>query len=205
MRRARSAALGGIVTVWAGATLSACTFGIAPSEPSAPSTASSADAPSPTVDGPCPDHFTARVEWGADPAAPTTAYLALTNVGESACTLTGFPTDTALLGASGPIETVGYGLDGSPTADARGRAGVAVTVEPGEAAYVWARISRTAARPSDDPCRLPVAATGVALVLPGASAPIVAPVDAEVCVDDDADDLQVGPVDSERRPASADG
>ncbi|WP_438854212.1 hypothetical protein [Agromyces sp. M3QZ16-3] len=76
---------------------------------------------------------------------------------------------------------------------------------PGGRAYVWARISRTDARTSDDPCRLPVSATGVTMVLPGASAPVVAPADVEVCVDDDADDLQVGPVDSEPRPASDDG
>ncbi|GAA1055231.1 hypothetical protein GCM10017608_31300 [Agromyces luteolus] len=205
MRRAASTIAAAVAVAWAGVTLTACMPWTEPAPSPTPSIASPDLTPTPVAGVACQDRFTAKVEWGTDPATPKSAYLALTNVGDAACSLTGFPTETALLGASGPIETVGYGLDGAPTADAEGRAGEVVTVEPGERAYVWARISRTDARASDDPCRLPVAATGVTLVLPGASEPIVAAADVEVCVDEDADDLQVGPVDSEPRPASGDG
>jgi len=157
----------------------------------------------PSEDVRCQDHFTAEIEWGTDPAAPNTAYIAVTNAGDAPCSLSGFPTETALLSTSGPIETVGYGVDGAPTADAYGRAGDVVTVEPGARAFIWARIARTAYRDSDDPCELPVAMTGVTLTLPDASTPVVARADAEVCVDTDADDLQVGPIDSQPRTASA--
>jgi hypothetical protein len=100
---------------------------------------------------------------------------------------------------------VGYGLEGAPTADAYGRAGEVVTVHPGERAFIWARIARTADRAGDDPCELPVAMIGVTLILPDASVAVVAPADAEVCLDTDADDLQVGPIDSQPRPASTGG
>ena len=77
-----------------------------------------------------------------------------------------------------------------------------MTVDPGERAFIWARIARTADRASDDPCEFPVATIGVTLILPDASAAVVAPADAEVCLDTDADDLQVGPIDAQPRPAS---
>ena len=95
---------------------------------------------------------------------------------------------------------MGYGVAGAPTADAYGRAGEVVTVNPGERAFIWARIARTADRDSDDPCELPVAMTGVTLTLPDSSAPVVARADAEVCLDTDADDLQVGPIDHNPDP-----
>ena len=205
MWNAASRFLMGLLAVSIGATLVACT----PSDdlPPSPTPSTTLAAPTPTApDGArCQDRFTAEIEWGTDPAAPNSAYIALSNTGDAACSLSGFPSETAFLSASGPIETVGYGLDGSATADEYGRAGEVVTVAPGERAYIWARISQTADRASDAPCRFPVAATGVTLVLPDASAPIVAPADIEVCVDADADDLQVGPVDSEPRTASAGG
>lgn len=205
MRHVSSPFLLGLVAVSAGTTLAACTPSNEPRPPVVPSTTLAAPTPMPSQDAPCQDRFTAQIEWGEDPAAPSSAYIVLTNTGDESCSLSGFPHETAFLSESGPIETVGYGLDGSPTADEYGRAGEVVTVAPGERAYIWARISRTVDRAGADPCRLPVAATGVTLVLPAASAPIVAPADIEVCVDADADDLQVGPVDSEARPASAGG
>lgn len=205
MRNAASRFIVGLVALSVGATLVACTPSNEPSPQPAPSTTLAAPTPTPSDGARCQDRFTAAIEWGTDPATPNTAYIALTNTSDAACSLTGFPSETAFLSASGPIETVGYGLDGSATADEYGRAGEVVTVAPGERAYIWARISQTADRASDAPCQFPVAATGVTLLLPGASAPIVAPADIEVCMDADADDLQVGPVDSESRPASAGG
>lgn len=205
MRNAASRFIVGLVALSVGATLVACTPSNEPSPQPAPSTTLAAPTPTPSDDAPCQDRFTAEIEWGTDPATPNTAYIVLTNTGDAACSLTGFPSESAFLSESGPIETVGYGLDGSATADEYGRAGEVVTVAPGERAYIWARISQTADRASDAPCRFPVTATGVTLVLPGASAPIVAPADFEVCMDADADDLQVGPVDSDPRPASAGG
>lgn len=196
--------LSGLLAVSAAATLVACTAsGTQASQPSPAPTATAA--PMPSEDVPCQDRFIAEIEWGTDPAAPSTAYLALTNTGDAACSLFGFPSESAFLSASGPVETVGYDLEGAPTVDAFGRAGDVVTVDPGERAFVWARIAQTADRAGDDPCELPVAAIGVTLVLPGASEPVIAPADVEVCVDTDADDLQVGPIDSEPRPASAEG
>lgn len=205
MRNAASPFLVGLVAVSVGATLAACTPSNPPPPQAAPSPTHTATTPTPTDDAPCQDRFTAQIEWGDDPTAPNSAYIALTNTGDEPCSLSGFPDETAFLSESGPIETVGYGLDGSPTADEYGRAGEVVTVAPGERAYIWARISQTVNRASDDPCQFPAAATGVTLVLPGASAPIVAPADIEVCMDADVDDLQVGPIDSEPRPASAGG
>ncbi|MGW4928074.1 DUF4232 domain-containing protein [Agromyces sp. NPDC004153] len=195
----------GLLAVWTGATLTACTPSTEPTPEPAPSTTLTAPTPTstPPEGVPCQDQFIAQIEWGTDPAAPQSAYIALTNTGDTDCSLSGFPSETAFLGASGPIETVGYGVEGSATADDYGRAGEVVTVAPGQRAYIWARIAQTADRPS--PCQFPVAATGVTLVLPDASGPIVAPVDIEVCVDADEDDLQVGPVDSEPRPASGGG
>ncbi|WP_165391139.1 DUF4232 domain-containing protein [Agromyces ramosus] len=204
MRSGASELLSGFLAVSAAATLVACTAsGTQASQPSPAPTATAAPMPSEAV--PCQDRFIAEIDWGTDPAAPNTAYIALTNTGDAACSLSGFPSDSAFLSASGPVETVGYDLEGAPTADAYGRAGDVVTVDPGERAFIWARIAQTADRAGDDPCELPVAAIGVTLVLPGASEPVVAPADVEVCVDTDADDLQVGPVDSEPRPASVDG
>lgn len=205
MWNAASGFMVGLVALSVGATLVACTPANEPPPQPAPSTMLAAPTPTPSDDAPCQDRFTAEIEWGTDPATPNTAYIALTNTGDAACSLTGFPSESAFLSESGPIETVGYGLDGSATADEYGRAGEVVTVAPGERAYIWARISQTADRASAAPCQFPVTATGVTLVLPGASAPIVAPADFEVCMDADADDLQVGPVDSEPRPASAGG
>ena len=195
----------GVVLVSVGATVAACTPSNDPPPKAAPSTTLAAPTPTPSDGARCEDRFTAQIDWGTDPAAPSTAYIALTNTGDAPCSLSGFPSEPAFLSEAGPIETVGYGLDGSPTADEYGRASEVVTVAPGERAYIWARISQTADRASDAPCQFPVAATGVTLVLPGASTPIVAPADIEVCMDADADDLQVGPVDSEPRPASAGG
>ncbi|GAA4384447.1 DUF4232 domain-containing protein [Agromyces bauzanensis] len=190
-----------LLTVSAVATLTACTPSNTQPSPPAPSATLAAPTPTPSEDGPCQNHFTAQIEWGTDSAAPNSAYITLTNAGETVCTLTGFPSETAFLGDSGPIETLGY--ESSPTADAYGRAGVAVTVPPGGHAYIWAKISQTANR--ETPCEFPVATAGVTLVLPGGSAPVVAPTHAEVCLDTDSDDLQVGPVDSQPRPASAGG
>jgi hypothetical protein len=204
MRSAASRCLVVLVTVCAAATLVACTVSSPQATQPAPSPSATAAA-TPSGDVPCQDHFTAEIEWGAGTAAPNTAYIAVTNTGDAACSLSGFPSETAFLSTSGPIETVGYGLEGAPTADAYSRAGEVVTVDPGERAFIWARIARTAHRAIEDPCELPVATTGVTLMLPGASAPVVAPADAEVCLDTDADDLPVGPVDSEPRPASAGG
>lgn len=201
---AASTLLVGLVTISAAATLAACTaMNTQASQPAPSSTA--AAVPAPSEDVPCQDQFTAEIIRGTDPAAPNTAYIALTNTGDAVCSLSGFPSESAFLGASGPIETVGYGLEGAPTADAYGRAGDLVTVDPGGRAFIWARIALTADRAGDDPCELPVATTGVTLTLPAATAPVVAPLDAEVCLDTDADDLQVGPVDSQPRPASAGG
>jgi hypothetical protein len=203
MTTAASLRLVGSAMLCAGIALTACTAVDAPTPPPTPTTALTTPTPAPSDDLACQDRFTAQIEWDVDPAAPDTAYLALTNVGDTACSLSGFPSEAAFLGASGPIETLGYGLDGAPTADEYGRADDVVTVDPGERAYIWARISQTVNRASDDPCQFPVTATGVTLILPEASAPIVAPADIEVCTDADGDDLQVGPVDSEPRPASA--
>lgn len=204
MRRAASAFLVGLAAVAAAATLVACTASSPQEAPPAPSsTATAAATPSGVV--PCQDHFTAEIQWGTDTAAPNTAYIAITNTGDAACSLSGFPSETAFMSTSGPIETVGYGLEGAPTADVFGRADDVVKVDPGGRAYIWARIARTADRAGDDPCEFPVTMTGVTLTLPDASAPIVAPVEAEVCLDADADDLQVGPIDSQPRPASAGG
>lgn len=190
-----------LLTVSAVATLTACTpSNTQPSSPR-PSATFAASTPTPPEDGPCQDHFTAQIEWGTDSAAPNSAYITLTNVGETVCSLAGFPSEAAFLGDSGPIETLGY--ESSPTADEYGRAGVAVTVPPGGHAYIWAKISQTVNR--ETPCEFPVATAGVTLVLPGGSAPVVAPTHAEVCLDTDSDDLQVGPVDSQPRPASAGG
>ncbi len=201
MRSAAAVILVGLAAISTAATLAACT-GSDP-QPSQPAPATSAAAVPPSEDVRCQDRFTAEIEWGTDPAAPNTAYIALTNTGDAACSLSGFPSQTAFLSSSGPIETVGYDVAGAPTADAYGRAGEVVTVNPGARAFVWARIARTADRDSDDPCELPVAMTGVTLTLPDSSAPIVARADAEVCLDADEDDLQVGPIDSQPRPASA--
>ena len=201
MRSAAAAILVGLAAISTAATLAACT-GSDP-QPSQPAPATSAAAAPPSEDLRCQDRFTAEIEWGTDPADPNTAYIALTNTGDAACSLSGFPSQTAFLSASGPIETVGYDIAGAPTADAYGRSGEVVTVDPGARAFVWARIARTADRGSDDPCELPVAMTGVTLTLPDSSAPIVARADAEVCLDADEDDLQVGPIDSQPRPASA--
>jgi hypothetical protein len=203
MSTAASSLLLGPAIICAGVALTACTPVNAPTPPPSPSTTLTAPTPAPSDDAACQDRFTAQIDWNVDPAAPNSAYLALTNIGDTACSLSGFPSEAAFLGESGPIETVGYGLDGSPTADEYGRAGDVVTVDPGERAYIWARISQTVNRASDDPCEFPVAAKGVTLVLPEASTPIVAPAEIEVCMDADEDDLQVGPVDSEPRPASA--
>ena len=194
----------GLAAVSAAATLVACTGPETQASQSAPAPTAAA-APTTSEDVRCQDQFTAEIQWRPDPAAPNTAYIDVTNTGDAACSLSGFPSESAFLSASGPVETVGYGLEGAPTADAYGRAGEVVTVDPGEHAFIWARIARTADRAGDDPCELPVTVTGVTLTLPGASAPVVAPADAEVCLDADADDLQVGPVDSEPRPASAGG
>lgn len=201
MRSAASAFLVGLMAISTAATLVACTESSPQETPPAPSPSATA-APTLSEDVRCQDQFTAEIEWGTDPAAPNTAYIALTNTGDAACSLAGFPSETAFLSASGPIETVGYDVAGAPTADAYGRAGEVVTVDPGERAFIWARIARTADRDSDDPCQLPVAMTGVTLTLPDASASVVARAHAEVCLDTDADDLQVGPIDSQPRPAS---
>lgn len=206
MGNAASRFLVGLLIASVVATLAACAPSEAPDDPPATSTTPAASAePPPTQsdEGPCQDHFAAQIEWGTDPSAPKEAYVAVTNTGDETCSLSGFPSEAALLSASGPIETVGYGLDGAPTADDHGRASQVVTVASGDRAYIWARISRTSNRASDDPCQFPAAATGLTLVLPDASAPIIAPVEAEVCLDTDADDLQVGPIDSQPRPASA--
>jgi len=202
MRSAAFTFLVGLVTISAAATLAACTATNTQAPQPAPSPTAAA-APTPSEDVPCQDDFTAEIEWGTDPTAPNTAYIAVTNTGDAVCSLSGFPNETAFLSASGPIETLGYDFEGAPTADAYGRAGEIVMVDPGERAYIWARIARTADRASDDPCEFPIATTGVTLMLPNASAPVVAPLDAEVCLDTDADDLQVGPIDSQPRPASA--
>lgn len=201
MRSAASTFLVGLAAVSTAATLVACTAPDTQASQSAPAPTAAA-APTPSDDVRCQDQFTAEIEWGTDPAAPNTAYLAVTNTGDAACSLSGFPSESAFLSASGPVETVGYGLEGAPTADAYARAGDVVTVQPGERAFIWARIARTADRAGDDPCEFPVAITGVTLILPDASAPVVAPADAEVCLDTDADDLQLGPIDSQPRPAS---
>jgi len=204
MRSAASTFLVGLAAVSTAATLVACTAPDTRASQSAPAPTAAAE-PTPSEDVRCQDQFTAGIEWGPDPAAPNTSYIAVTNTGDAACSLSGFPSESAFLSASGPVETVGYGLEGAPTADAYGRAGEVVTVQPGERAFIWARIARTASRAGDDPCELPVAITGVTLVLPDASAPVVAPADAEVCLDTDADDLQLGPIDSQPRPASTGG
>jgi hypothetical protein len=204
MRSAASTFLVGLVTISAAATLAACTVSNTQASQRAPSPTAAA-APTPSEDVPCQDQFTAEIEWGTDPAAPNTAYIAVTNTGDAVCSLSGFPSETAFLSASGPIETLGYDFEGAPTADAYGRASEVVTVDPGERAYIWARIARTADGASDDPCEFPVATTGVTLMLPDASVPVVAPADAEVCLDTDADDLQVGPIDSQPRRASSGG
>ena len=204
MRRTAFTFLVGLAAFSVAATLVACTESSPQATQPAPST-SAAAAPTPSGGVPCQDQFTAEIQWRTDPAAPNTAYIAITNTGDAACSLSGFPSETAFLSASGPIETVGYGLEGAPTADAYGRAGEVVTVHRGERALIWARIARTADRAGDDPCELPVAMIGVALVLPDASAAVVAPADAEVCLDTDADDLQVGPIDSKPRPATTEG
>lgn len=203
MRSTASTFLVGLVTISAAATLAGCTAMNTQASQSAAPSPTAATIPTPSADVPCQDQFTAEIIRGTDPAAPNTAYIALTNAGEAACSLSGFPSESAFLGASGPIETVGYGLEGAPTADAYGRAGDLVTVDPGGRAFIWARIALTADRA--DPCELPAATTGVTLTLPDATAPVVAPLDAEVCLDIDADDLQVGPIDSQPRPASAGG
>ena len=203
MRSAASAFLVGLVAVVAAATLVACTESSPQEMPPAPS--STAAAPAPSGDVPCHDHFTAEIQWGTDAASPNTAYVAITNTGDAACSLSGFPSETAFMSTSGPIETVGYGPEGAPTADEFGRADDVVKVDPGERAYIWARIARTQDRAGDDPCEFPVTMTGVTLTLPDASAPIVAPAAAEVCLVADAVDLQVGPIDSQPRPASAGG
>ena len=204
MRTASSAVLMGLMTISAAAFLAACTASNTQTTPAAPSPTATA-APMPSDDVACQDRFTAEVAWGGDPAAPKTSYIAITNTGDSDCSLSGFPSDAAFLGRSGPIETLGYELAGAPTADAYGRAGEVVTVAPGERAYIWARIARISDRAEDAPCQFPVATIGVTLTLPEASAPIVATADTEVCLDTDADDLQVGPIDSQPRPASAEG
>ena len=209
MKGTASRFLVGLMTVSMAATLAACTGpdtdpSPAPASQSAPAPTDAAVA-TPSENVRCHDQFTAEIQWGADPATPSTAYIVVTNMGDTTCSLSGFPSESALLSAAGPIVTVGYGLDGAPTADAYGRVGEVVTVAPGERAYIWARIPRTADRAGDDPCQLPVAVIGLSVTLPDASAAIVAPADEEVCVDTDADDLQVGPIDSEPRPASAGG
>lgn len=192
------------MTISAAATLAACTAMNTQASQSAPSPTGAA-IPTPSADVPCQDQFTAEIIQGTDPAAPNTAYIALTNAGDTVCSLSGFPSESAFLGTSGPIESVGYGLEGAPTADLYGRTGDLVTVDPGGRAFIWARIALTADRAGDDPCEFPVATTGVTLTLPDATAPVVAPLDAEVCLDTDADDLQVGPIDSQPRPAAAGG
>jgi len=204
MGRRATVFLLGVVAMSTAAGLTACiSAGAPPSHPAssarADPTAATPSTPTPAGAADCQDGFAAAIEPGDDPSTPTDAYVVLTNTGDAACDLSGFPTETAFLGASGPIETVGYGLEGAPTADAFDRAGETVTVEPGGRAYVWARIVRTTDR--DGPCQLPVTAVGVTLTLPGATAPITAPLDAEICLDTDADDLQVGPIDSQPRPA----
>lgn len=204
MSNASSAVLTGLMTISAAAVLAACTASNTQTTPAAPSPTATA-APTPSADVACQDQFTAEIAWGGDPAAPKTSYIAITNTGDSDCSLSGFPSDAAFLGRSGPIETVGYELAGAPTADAYGRAGEVVTVAPGERAYIWARIARMSDRADDAPCQFPVATIGVTLTLPEASVPIVATADTEVCLDTDADDLQVGPIDSQPRPASAEG
>ena len=201
MRSAASTLLVGLAAISTAATLAACTASDTQASQRAPAPTAAA-APTPSEDFRCQDHFTAEIEWGTDPAARNTAYIAVTNTGDAACSLSGFPSETAFLSTSGPIDTLGYDLEGAPTADAYGRAGEVVTVDPGERAFIWARIARTADRASDDPCEFPVATIGVTLILPDASAAVVAPADAEVCLDTDADDLQVGPIDAQPRPAS---
>ena len=181
--------------------MSGCTPTTPHSPQPTPSATLAAPTPVPSEDLPCQNDFTAHIEWGTDPTVTGTAYIALTNAGDAVCSLSGFPSEAAFLGEFGLIETLGY--EGSPTADDYDRADGVVTVAPGERAYVWARISLTADRASDAPCKFPVATTGVTLLLPSASAPVVAPADAEVCLDTDSDDLQVGPIDSQPRPASA--
>ncbi|TYL52695.1 DUF4232 domain-containing protein [Agromyces mariniharenae] len=150
----------GLLAAWAVATLAACTASTDPPPQSASPTTLAAPTPTPSEGVACQDHFIAQIEWGTDPAAPQTAYIALTNTGDTDCSLSGFPSETAFLGASGPIETVGYGVEGAATADDYGRAGEVVTIAPGQRAYIWARIAQTADRASDDPCQFPVAATG---------------------------------------------
>ena len=202
----------GLTAVGAAVTLVGCTGPDARVSPSASTPAPTVTAaptaaadPTPADGDRCEDRFTAEIQRGGDPAAPNTAYIVVTNTGDTACSLSGFPSESAFLSSSGPVTTVGYEFEGAPTADAYERAGEVVTVQPGARAYIWARFARTADRAADDPCELPVAVIGVTLKLPGASAPVVAAAQAEVCVDADVDDLQVGPVDSEPRPASDGG
>lgn len=188
----------GVVAIAAIMSLAGCT----PSEVAPPTSSPELlGTPAPTENGPCQNTFSAHIELGTDPSAPKTAYLVLTNDGDAPCSLSGFPGEAAYVGESGPIETLGY--EGSPTVDEYGRAGEVVAVDPGERAYVWLRISRTSTRGVEDPCEFPSVTKGVTVVLPGASAPVVAATDTEVCLDTDADDLQVGPVDTQPRPASS--
>lgn len=169
---------------------------VQPPEPTA--SASATQSAPPAADIPCQDEFSAQIESGPEPTVPNVAYVVLTNEGDVDCALSGFPSDATYVDQSGPIETLSYSLD---VADDYGRAGAVITVAPGDRAYVWAWVVQTASR--SEACDFPVPTTGVSLTLPGASAPVVARAAMEVCLDQEKDDLRVGPVDSEPRPASS--
>lgn len=181
--------------------LAGCTFSSTPvAEPTAPPTATGTTTPVPVAAGPCQDAFSPAIEWDSDPEVPQVAYIVVTNNGAAACSLTGFPSAIRYVDEDGSSLTVGYESMGST--DDFDRSATPVVVDPGAQAYIWTWILQNADRDGSNTCQFPGTAAGLGLTLPGATRPIVAPADLEICLDDAADDVKYGPVDSERRMAS---
>lgn len=189
------AAAGAVLT---GIALSGCTLPIDPVRPDATSPAAAAAASvAATEPAACQDEFSADLRWDPDREVPVTAVVQLTNGGARRCDLTGFPGGVEFLADGHPL-TVSY--DQGEQADGFDRAGTTVTVDPGASAYVWIWVDRGEPEAGAPPCEFPAATTELALTLPGATVPVTAPAEIEVCTDERM--LRYGPVDSEPRVAA---
>jgi len=183
-----------------GLALTGCTLPIDPVVPDAAGptrgapTPTSEAAPTPAA---CQDEFSAELLWNPESEVPVTATIRLTNEGAAPCDLTGFPGGVEFLADGHPL-TISY--DQAEQADGFDRAGTTVTVDPGASAYVWIWVRRGEPVVGAPTCEFPATATELSLTLPGATAPVIAPAELEVCTDEQV--LKYGPVDAEQRVAA---
>lgn len=173
--------------------LTGCATGGSPEANPSASASNEPSQSSTRVPDSCEDEFKAVLLEDPD-GTPGVEYLELTNVGSAECTITGIPTLTLL-------DATGTAIGTMSQSDAYGRAATPQHVAPGKQAYVWFHVVDAANVNGE--CGESLNVSGIATTLAKASEPIVVGKTFDVCTSDALmTDVQVGPVDSEPRPAS---